>query len=249
VIANQAGGGNFSPAPTVTRTVNANLAAQTITFTTNAPASAVNLSSFTVAAAASSGLTVAFTSSGACTNVGKTDTVISGAGTCSVIANQAGNGKYLAAPAVSEMVNAALAAQTIAFTTVAPASKVYRGTFIVAAKASSALTVAFTSSGSCTNVGTTFTMTSGTGTCSVIANQAGNRSYTAAPTVTAAVNATPAAQNITFTAPPPNPAGSAFTVAAGARSLLPVTFTLRGFLYQLGRNLHPNQFGPVFGDR
>ncbi|MGA2967452.1 MAG: S53 family peptidase, partial [Terriglobales bacterium] len=43
------------------------LTTQTITFTTNAPSSAVYNSQFTVAATASSGLTVTFTSSGGCT--------------------------------------------------------------------------------------------------------------------------------------------------------------------------------------
>ena len=50
-------------------------------------------------------------------------------------------------------------------------------------------TVTFTSSGSCTNSGAKYTMTSGTGTCSVIANQAGNSNYAAATKVTQTVNA------------------------------------------------------------
>jgi len=36
------------------------------------------------------------------------------------------------------------------------------------------LAVVYTSGGSCSNSGATYTMTSGTGTCSVIANQPGN---------------------------------------------------------------------------
>ncbi|MFY9661111.1 MAG: hypothetical protein WAJ97_10845, partial [Terriglobales bacterium] len=48
---------------------------QTITFTTPAPASAANGSNFTVAATASSGLTVAYTSSGSCSNSGATYTM------------------------------------------------------------------------------------------------------------------------------------------------------------------------------
>jgi hypothetical protein len=63
----------------------------------------------------------------------------------------------------------------------------------VAASASSGLTVAFTSSGSCTNSGATNTMTSATGTCSVVVEQAGNASYDAV-TVTEVVNVT-----VTFT--------------------------------------------------
>src|SRR5262249_4340410 len=59
--------------------------------------------------------------------------------------------------------------QTITFTTKAPASATYNTSFTVAATASSGLAVSFTSSGACSNVGATYTMTSGTGTCSVIA--------------------------------------------------------------------------------
>jgi hypothetical protein len=93
------------------------------------PTSEVYLGSFTVAASVSSGLTVAFTSSGSCTNSGTTYTMNSGTGTCSVIANQAGNGNYSAAPAVTQTVTATLARQTVTFTAKAPASSVYNSTF------------------------------------------------------------------------------------------------------------------------
>ena len=108
----------------------------------------------------------------------------SGTGTCSVIANQAGNSNYAAAPQVTETVSATQAAQTITFTTNPPASAAYKTSFKVAASASSGLAVTFTSSGACSNSGATYTMTGSTGTCSVIANQAGNSNYSAAPQVT-----------------------------------------------------------------
>ncbi len=160
-------------------------ASQTITFTTNAPASKVYNGSFTVAATASSGLAVTFTSAGSCSNSGATYTMTSGAGTCSVIANQAGNANYSAAAQVTETTNATLASQTITFTTPAPASAGYGNSFTVVANGGgSGNSLVFTSSGSCSNSGTTYTMTSGTGTCSVIANQAGNGNYAAAAQVT-----------------------------------------------------------------
>jgi hypothetical protein len=115
----------------------------------------------------------------------------SSSGTCSVIANQAGNSNYSAAPKVTQAVTATVAAQTIRFTTGAPSAAAYKTAFTVAATGgSSGNTVIFTSSGSCTNSGATYTMTSGTGTCSVIANQAGNSSYSAAPQATETVTAT-----------------------------------------------------------
>ncbi len=104
---------------------------QTITFTTNAPASAAYGSSFTVAATATSGLTVAFTSSGACTNSGSTYTITSGSGTCSVIANQSGNSSYTAAPTVTETTTATQAASSIAVSSVSPASEDYGSTAAV----------------------------------------------------------------------------------------------------------------------
>jgi len=218
-----------SPQPvTLSATV---LIPQTITFSTSPPASAAYNSSFTVAASASSGLAVTFTSSGSCSNSGAKYTMTSGTGTCSVIANQAGNSTYAAAAQVTKTVSATLAAQIITFTTSPPASAAYKSSFTVAATASSGLAVTYTSSGSCSNSGATYTMTSGTGTCSVIANQAGTTNYYApAPQVTKTVSATLAAQIITFTTSPPASAAyrSSFTVAATASSGLAVTYTSSG---------------------
>jgi hypothetical protein len=93
-----------------------NPATQTITFTTNAPSSAVYNTQFTVAATASSGLPVTFTSAGVCSSSGASYTMTSRAGTCTVIANQAGNANYSAAPPVTEFTTAQPANQ-IAVTT------------------------------------------------------------------------------------------------------------------------------------
>src|SRR5204863_19986 len=54
--------------------------------------------------------------------------------------------------------------QTITVGTHAPANATYNTNFSVAATANSSLAVAYSSAGVCTNVGATFTMTSGTGT-------------------------------------------------------------------------------------
>jgi YDG domain len=168
--------------------------AQSIMFSMNAPSSATYNSTFTVAATASSGLPVAFTSSGSCTNAGATYTMTSGTGTCSVIANQAGNTSYSAATAVIQVTSATPAAQTITFTTNAPASAAYNSSFTVdASGGASGNPVTYSSAGSCSNSGAKYTMTAGTGSCSVIANQAGNTNYAPAPQVNEAVIATPLA--------------------------------------------------------
>ncbi len=206
---------------------------QTISFTQPAPASATYNSSFTVAATGgASGNPVTFTSSGVCSNSGATYTMTSGAGTCSVIANQAGLGNYSAAPQIIETVTATPVAQSITFTTSAPSNAVYNSSFTVAATGgASENPLAFTSSGVCTNSGATYTMTSGTGTCSVIANQGGNGNYAAATQLTETITAAPLSQTITFTVPAPATAksGDTFNVAAtGGASGNPVTFTNAG---------------------
>jgi hypothetical protein len=82
-------------------------------------------------------------------------------------------------------------AQTITFTTNAPSRALVGRSFTVAATGGgSGNPVIFTSAGSCSNAGPTYTMTSGKGTCEVIANQAGNSQYGPAPQVTESVIAT-----------------------------------------------------------
>ena len=232
VIANQAGNLTYAAAVQVTKTVSATRASQTITITPSSlPPSAAYKSTFTVAATASSGLAVTFTSSGACSNSGATYTMSSGTGTCSVIANQAGNSNYSAAAQVIKTVSATKASQIISFTIGPPAAAAYKTSFAVTATASSGLTVTFTSSGSCSDSGATYTMTASTGTCSVIANQAGNSNYSAAPPLTLPVSATQAPQTITFTTNPPATAANKSTfkvAAAGGASGNAVTFTSSG---------------------
>ena len=233
---NQAGNANYNAAPQVTQPANAQKANQTITVTTPAPASAPFGTVSTVAANSSSGLAVTYTSAGSCSNAGATFTVTSSSGSCTVIYNQAGNANYNAAPQITEFTNSLLTNQTINVTTPAPANAVVGSNFTVAATASSGLPVAYSALGSCTNVGTTFTMTASTGTCTVQYNQAGNINFNPAPQVTNAVNAQKANQSITVTTPAPATAanGTNFTVAATASSGLPVVYSATGTCTNVG---------------
>jgi len=121
------------------------------------------------------------------------------------------------------------AAQTISFT--APANRAQNsGSFVVTATASSGLAVSFTS-----NTAAVCTVTSGgtvtlvaTGTCTLNANQAGNASFAAAPTVSRSFSVTAAlpAQTITFNALPNRPVDAGvFTLSATASSGLSVSFS------------------------
>ena len=89
------------------------LTAQTITVTTNAPASATYGDTFPVAATAGSGLTVAITTTGGCSIDAGTVTMTSGTTSCVVKYNQEGDETYSAAPEVTETVTADKAALAI----------------------------------------------------------------------------------------------------------------------------------------
>jgi phospholipase C len=216
VIASQVGNGNYSPAPQVTQFTTAiPVLSQSIKFTINAPASAAYNSSFTVGATASSGLAVVYTNSGACKNSGATYTMTSGAGSCAVIVNQAGNTSYSAAPQATQSTLATTATQAITVTTKAPSSAAYNSSFTVVASASSGLTIVYTSLGVCTNSGATYTLTAASGTCTVTANQPGNPYYAAATKITELTTASKAAPTITLAGVPATaPYQSTFTVTA-----------------------------------
>jgi hypothetical protein len=209
----QAGNANYSAAPTVTETVNAQKAGQSITVTIHAPASAVYQAGFSVAATGgASGNAVTFSSAGACSNSGASFTMTSGTGTCSVEYDQAGDSNYSAAPTVIETVTAVKAAQSITVTTHAPAKATSGSQFTVAATAPGG-PISYTSAGSCTNSGSTFTMTSAKGTCTVKYDQAGNSNYKAAPEVSEKVKAAAAFGGFRVPAPKSsNKAGAKITV-------------------------------------
>ena len=218
VMYDQAGSANYNAAPEVTETTNAEKADQTISVQTHAPSSAVFNTGFSVAATGGgSGNPVIYTSAGACSNTSSAFTMTSGTGTCSVMYDQAGNSDYNAAPEVTESVTAQKADQTISVTPHAPATAVYATSFTVGASAPGG-TVTFSSGGVCLNFGDSFTLTSGTGTCSVMYDQAGNSDYNAAPQVTETTTAVKADQMITVNTHAPGSAvnGTQFTVAATA---------------------------------
>jgi hypothetical protein len=156
----------------------------------------------------------------------------SGGGTCTVMYDQAGSANYTAAPEATESVTATRASQAISVTTHAPSSAVFGSQFtVVAAGGGSGNAVTFSSGGGCSNSGATFTMTSGTGTCAVMYDQAGSANYNAAAEVTESVTAIKASQSITVTKHAPSSAalGTHFTVAAsGGGSGTAVTFSSVG---------------------
>jgi hypothetical protein len=232
VRANQAGSGSYSAAPQVSQSFTVALGAQTITFTTTAPSGAhVGGPTYSVAANASSGLAVTFSSgSPSVCSVSGSTVSFTGAGTCTVDADQPGDATYQPAPQVQQSFTIggppAPSVQSISFTSSAPSNAIYLGTsYQVSATASSGLPVAFTVSGTCTLSGSTVAM-AGAGTCTVYANQSGSSAYLAAPQVQQTFSIAKRAQTITFPDPgnfdkndPP------FPLSATSSSGLAVTYT------------------------
>jgi hypothetical protein len=233
IRASQAGNANYNIAPDVEQSFTIAKANQTIAFGALV-GKTFGDADFLVSATASSTLGVTFSvASGSCTISGSS-VHIAGAGNCTVRASQAGNADYNAAPDVDRPFTIAKANQTVIVTTLAPVSAIYSTTFnTVATGGGSANAVAITTSGVCmvTSGGSgsaTVQMSSGTGSCGVYYNQAGNANYNAAAQVVSATAAAKASQAITVTtsAPATAPFGSTFTVAAtGGGSGNAVTFT------------------------
>ena len=197
VVANQAATSVYAAATPVARAFTVSQATQTITFGP-LPTRHLLQSPFTVSATASSGLSVAFTTSS--TNVctaggtnGATITLLK-AGTCKVVASQVGNTTYKAAPNVTQSfaVTTTKLAQTITFGPLADRS-IGAAPLTLTATASSGLAVSYAvapaSAAVCSVSGSVLTLTN-TGTCTITASQPGNASYNAAAPVTRSLTAT-----------------------------------------------------------
>ena len=241
INANQPGNGTYQAAPQAQQsfTVAASpppKSPQTIHFTSSAPAGAVvGGSAYNATATASSGLAVVFSaapgSAGICTVTGSSVSFV-GAGTCTINADQSGNGSFLAAPQAQQSFAIGAAPQTISFTSAPPGSAAVGGTYTVTAAASSGLPVTFSatagSAGICTVSGATVSLI-GVGTCTLNANQAGNASYLAAGQVQQSFAVGRGSQTITITSTPPanpHPHSAPYTITATSTSGLPVVFSL-----------------------
>jgi hypothetical protein len=152
---------------------------QTITFGALADKTYGN-ADFDVSAAASSGLSVAFTASGKCTVSGST-VHLTGAGSCTVTASQSGSLDYNPAPDVTRSFSIGKADQTIDFGEIT-AKTFGDPDFPVAGAATSGLAVSLAASGDCT-VSAGVAHITAAGSCTITASQDGNDDYNAAPAV------------------------------------------------------------------
>lgn len=158
--------------------------AQSISFT--APADLdISATPPALSATATSGLTVAFTSAttGVCTVSGTVVTLVA-PGTCTINANQAGDGTYAAATQAQQSFGVSYRSQTISFDALTGATLGVSSAPLIRGSASSGLGVSYSSAtpGVCAITGTIISMLN-PGTCIISASQAGNGTYAAAATV------------------------------------------------------------------
>jgi len=224
IQASQAGNNQYSAAPNVSQGFMVNPETQTITFTAIAAQTAGTM--LNLAATATSGLPVSFSSTtpATCTVAGSTASLIA-AGNCNIAASQAGNGQYGAAPNVNRNFNVNIDAQTITFAAIAAQN--IGAALNLSATASSGLAVNFSSTtpAICTVAGGTASMIAA-GSCTIQASQPGNNEYSAAPNVsqTFMVSAQ-SPQTITFAAIAAQNIGATVNLSATASSGLAVNFS------------------------
>jgi S-layer family protein len=191
IDANQDGTDVYHAASQVQQSFAVGKGAQTINFTSTAPAGAmVGGVTYTPTATATSDLAVIFTIDATASSVCSISASVVSfniPGMCVINANQPGDTNYNAAPQVQQSFAVAKGAQTISFTSSAPAHAVAGGaTYTPTATATSGLTVVFTidpSASSICSINAGVVSFNAVGTCVIDANQAGDTNYNAAPQV------------------------------------------------------------------
>ncbi len=226
IAANQAGNTQYSAAPQVAQSFTVAKKIQTITFAALSD-KPFGVAAFSISATSSSGLTVVISSvtTSVCTVSASKVTVVS-TGTCTIAANQAGNGTYSPAQQVTQSFNVTPGAQSITFPMIS-GKTVGATPYTATATSTSGLTVTITSATAaiCAVNGKTITFL-GAGICTLNANQPGNANYGAAPQVQQLFRIDPGSQVITFSALANKLFGAApFTVSATSSSGLAVTLT------------------------
>jgi hypothetical protein len=191
---------------------------------------------FSVSATASSTLSVTFSATGTCTLAGST-VHLTGAGSCTITASQAGDSNYNPAPDVPQSFTIAKTDQTITFGALS-GKNFGDPDFAISATASSNLAVAFSATGSCSVAGSSVHL-AGAGSCTVTASQAGDTNYNSAPDVPQSFSIAKATQTITFGALSGKNLGDPdFAVSATASSSLAVTFSATGVCTVAGSTVH-----------
>ncbi len=198
---------------------------QTITFN-SIPQKKISDGPFDPGAIASSNLSITYSSSNlAVATISGSSVTITGVGTSTITANQAGDASFGAALPVSQQLTVIKADQTISFNAL-PSKAVGDSPFTISATTSSDLVVSFESSNTAvaTVSGNTVTVV-GLGSTNITASQAGNANYNAAQNVVQPFSVK-AGQSISFSSIQGKTLGDpAFILTATASSGLQPTFS------------------------
>src|SRR5204863_216373 len=157
-----------------------------------------------------------YASSGVCSHLPAAKRRSSDLGSCTSTVTWAADDNYTGSTR-TQTTTAQKIAPTVTFTG-APASAAYLGSFTVASTTNSSATPVYTSAGVCSNLGTAYTMTSGTGSCTSTVTWAADANFYGA-TLNQSTTATKITPTVTFTGAPGS-AGyrSTFTVASTTNS-------------------------------
>ena len=202
---------------------------QTISFTLPATVS-IEDGLLTLVSSASSGLDVTYSISNGASfaNINGQDLEFLGAGTVTVTADQAGNAQYNAAPQVSQTITIEKISQTIDFTLPSTANPGH-GNITLGATSSSGLAVTYSisqGSGIASIAGNQLVL-SGVGDVTVLADQAGDSSYNAAPQVYQTITLQKDSQTIDFSISPSfNRSAGNLNLGATASSGLQVSYSI-----------------------
>ena len=243
LTASQAGNSTYAAATDVTHSLEITAATQTITFAPNFPTTTYGDDPFSIAGTASSDLvldyststpTICSVSGDLSLSNGATNAVVTpiGAGSCTITAAQAGDGRYGAATSVSRSFTIAKAAQ-VALVFTSGSSGVWGDVFTAAVSGGSgAGAVSFGAvagtAGCAVNATTGAVTYSSAGTCTITADKAGDANRLAAGQVSQTLTIAKAAQTVTFTSTvPAEPLpGDTYTVTGTATSGLTPAFSV-----------------------
>lgn len=180
IEARQEGSADWEPAPALQVSFPVQIGMQRISFTSLPEAPTVGERAYLVSATATSGLSVAFSSTtpSVCTT-SEANVNFVGGGTCTIEARQEGDEEWEPAPPAQQSFTVQKRAQTVRFTSNSPASAtVGEAPYEPFAVASSGLPASFTSNASsvCSVSGASVSFLSA-GTCTIYARQLGDAEY------------------------------------------------------------------------
>ena len=235
VNANQVGGTNWNAATQVQEVITVAKGDQSITFSSTAPAAAVvSGATYTVTGTSTSGGTVAFTvdaASSAVCSIAAGVVSFQSAGTCKVLANQAGGTNWNAATQNFQNFTVGKGTTTLAFTSTASSPKVNTA-YTPVATSSGTGTVTYTidsTASSVCSISAGVVTFNAVGTCKVNANQATDANWLAPAQAQQSITTTKGDQTITFSSTAPAAAvvsGASYSPAGTSTSGETVVFTI-----------------------